>query len=155
MNVFIETYGMGVGLGSNQTNTLWGYTLSNLGIVGAGLLGWFAFIIWRSANWAIRYSREWSLSVRALSAFAFGVTIVGMIGVEILIEPSIWVITGLIVGISVAARNDDVVARRQQQLETLDAAEQAAWEPDPEYAGHPYHGAASGRIDISHSGAAY
>ena len=50
LQVFVDSYGLGTGLGSNKSWTLPGYILSNTGMIGLLLLGWFALSVTKLAQ---------------------------------------------------------------------------------------------------------
>ena len=101
--VFFETYGIGAGLGSNEAFSLGSYVVSNLGSLGVILLLWFAYRLFKAQRSGASVSPN---SLAAVWPFTIGLVLAGLIGVEIMIEPSVWVLLGLALGGTVAAYND-------------------------------------------------
>lgn len=101
IQVCMDSWGLGVGLGSNRAMSSFFYVLSNLGIPGIILVGWL--LLQTSAQirrqlWSTCYNREGQLVVRALAA-GFVATLLAMVvsGAEIT-QPGLWVLWGLLLG---------------------------------------------------------
>ncbi|MEK7751622.1 MAG: hypothetical protein AAB654_06865 [Acidobacteriota bacterium] len=97
----VETYGFGAGLGSNVSFTVWGYLLSNTGLIGVILMFCLGMKVyghynrWRKCATSVGDGHN----VRLVGAMLCGFVVAGSIGSQILFEPALWVLLGLIVGL--------------------------------------------------------
>jgi hypothetical protein len=98
-----DTWGMGVGLGSNRPSGMLFYILSNLGIPGIVLFCYVVYVTY-AVVFRMRYSSSYSLGVRPYviaSAWAFGVQLLAMIvsGAE-LSASHLWISWALVLAAS-------------------------------------------------------
>lgn len=99
VTVFLGSWGLGVGLGSNRAMSVFFYVLSNLGLPGIILMGWalLRLSVQVRRQLAIRaHDRQWQLMLRALSA-AFVAHFFALLvsGAEIT-QPTLWILWGLL-----------------------------------------------------------
>lgn len=99
IQVFIDSWGLGVGLGSNRAMSAFFYVLSNLGLPGMILVVWALFQTYahiRRELWSPYYDRQRQLVLRALAA-GFVAVLLAMVfsGAEIT-QPCLWVLWGLV-----------------------------------------------------------
>jgi hypothetical protein len=103
VDVFVQTWGLGAGLGSNRAMSLVFYVLSNLGLLGTVLFLYLlvkAYLMARVATRSPEVSRDLIAFIRA-SGVAFAANLVGMIvsGAEIS-GSQFWILLGmLLVGV--------------------------------------------------------
>jgi hypothetical protein len=112
LRVFLDSFGLGVGLGGNQSLTLPGYILSNTGIVGLLLLGWFAHSVIKLVRRALQGLYPGSTDYGNIHAWllcASCLLLIGFIGVPILLVPNIWIIIGILIGLSLRVSNQATV----------------------------------------------
>jgi hypothetical protein len=108
LQVFVDSYGLGTGLGSNQSWTLPGYILSNTGMVGLLLLGWFALSVTKLAQRTLKELRSGGIEYGNIHAWLFSAVcllLIGFICVPILLVPNIWIVIGILTGLSFRESN--------------------------------------------------
>jgi len=114
LQVFVDSYGLGTGLGSNQSLTLLGYTLSNTGMIGLLLLGWFALSVTELSQRTIKILRYGDIECGNIHAWLLCVVcllLIGFIGVPILLVPNIWIAIGILTGLSFRVYNQVNIER--------------------------------------------
>jgi fatty acid desaturase len=129
LQVLVDSGGLGVGLGSNQSLTLLGYVLSNTGIVGLLFLGWFAYSVTKLVQKTLKGLRFGGIEYRNMHAWlvcTVCLLLMGLIGIPILLVPNIWIVIGILTGLSFresslttmehTARADCCLARNQHHL---------------------------------------
>ena len=112
VKIFVETYGIGVGLGSHKANSLLLTLLSNTGIAGSILFGSFILGLLRSGVSGLDGRRK-DLS-RALSPFRWG--LIGLIAIHIFSNPNLsaltlWLQMGGLLGLQASLRKTAPAAR--------------------------------------------
>jgi hypothetical protein len=112
-HIFLESCGLGVGLGSNRPSSLFFLVLSCLGVVGVGLLAALVFLAFARGLKA-RSPAAWALA---------GVIVAAVIAVPDLSMPVIWI--GLAACLVPARR------LRQSEPESLSASPLAEFLPGP------------------------
>jgi hypothetical protein len=88
LQIFTQTFGIGIGLGSHKANSLLLTLLSNTGLIGLILFGWFVFALLR---WKSIYK-----SARASMAPAvrpFQLCLLGLLAVHVISNPNLSVLT--------------------------------------------------------------
>jgi O-Antigen ligase len=97
IGVFIHSYGIGVGLGSNRAMSMALYILSNLGVPGTALFGCLLFQLYRmtTCSQSHLFDRRFKGPLTAVQA-AFAATLIAMVvsGAEIT-GPQLWLFWGL------------------------------------------------------------
>ena len=114
LQVFVDSYGLGTGLGSNQSGTLLGYVLSNTGVIGLLLLGWFALSVTKLAQRTIKRLRSGNIEYGNIHAWllcAVCLLLIGFICVPILLVPNIWIVIGILTGLSIRVSNQATMER--------------------------------------------
>jgi hypothetical protein len=114
LQVFVDSYGLGTGLGSNQSGTLLGYILSNTGMIGLLLLGWFALSVTKLAQRTIKRLRFGDIEYGNIHAWLLCVVcllLIGFIGIPILLVPNIWIVIGILTGLSIRVSNQATMER--------------------------------------------
>lgn len=106
LHALLDTYGLGIGLGSTETFALWATVLGGVGIVGSALL---SVAIWRLVKATWRYEEYRSVSLALLALL-----ISRMIAGSNLTDPVIWLSLGLLA--NVAWRNPNF--RQASDLDT-------------------------------------
>jgi hypothetical protein len=102
LRVFWDSYLLGGGLGSNECFTVGGYVLSNTGIVGGMLVGLFGWGILRLTNKTLKINsipRSEMTDIRSLLLFLWGLVLAGVVGVQLLFQPILWIATAMLVGV--------------------------------------------------------
>ena len=102
MNISAETWGLGVGLGSNRPSGMLFYILSNLGLPGTLLFGYLVYVTWQIVSIARREPTARSALGGYLTAagWAFAIELFAMAtsGADIS-SPHLWIAWGLVVTI--------------------------------------------------------
>lgn len=99
LKVFIGSWGLGVGLGSNRAMSAFFYVLSNLGLPGIILIGWALLETYFQVRTALRTpssDRQVQIVLGALGAgFVANMIALVVAGAEIT-QPNLWILWGLV-----------------------------------------------------------
>ena len=101
LRVFRDSYFLGGGLGSNECFTVGGYLLSNTGIVGAvlvGLFAWSTLKLTRTTLDTAPIQDSISTDIISLLFFLWGLLLAGLVGVQLLFQPILWLAIAMLVG---------------------------------------------------------
>lgn len=114
MRIIVETYGIGVGLGSHKPNSLLMTLLSNTGVVGFAVFSAWIYTLLRPVKAAVDPGRLKALR-RAIQPFQWG--LLGLILIHIFSNPnlsfiSLWAQMGGIVALQASLRRSVAVERR-------------------------------------------
>lgn len=101
VEVFLSSWGLGVGLGSNRAMSAFFYVLSNVGLPGLILTGWLLYQLYSQVR-AQLGSPYYDSTVRTLlyalsAAFAANIFALLLSGAEIS-QPLLWILWGLLLG---------------------------------------------------------
>jgi len=113
LQIFTQTYGIGIGLGSHKANSLLLTILSNTGILGVVLLGWFMFeiLIWKRTQ-----DEALTMAVRPFQLFALGLLTMHIISNPNLSVLTFWLLISAMLGLQAAERREENLAEAQREL---------------------------------------
>ncbi len=100
LQVFLDSWGLGVGLGSNLSFTTIGYIVSNTGLIGA--VAFLAFLMRLRKQYlmavAVETDSSSGLLYRGTTFSLLALCFMGLTSVEWLLMPVAWIIIGVFVG---------------------------------------------------------
>lgn len=123
VRIFVDTYGMGIGLGSHKANSLLLTLLSNTGIVGVVLFGAFLWSLLAHLPMSVDRNAMETLR-RAISPFQWG--LMGLVLMHAFSNPNLsslvlWLQMGALLSLQAALRKESILAR-EEPAEKLVAA---------------------------------
>ncbi len=115
VQIFVETYGVGIGLGSHKANSLLLTLLSNTGLVGVVLFGAFVWPLLRQIPAGA--GRGLAELPRAIAPFQWG--LIGLILIHLFSNPNLsafvlWVQMGTVLSLHSALRKDRVIVHASE-----------------------------------------
>jgi hypothetical protein len=117
LGVFLDSWGVGAGLGSNLSFTTIGYIVSNTGVIGSTAFFFFVYGLMRlnTSSRARRSNAVVNALQRGSALQLFVLLIMALSSVQWLLMPIAWIVIGTFVGSSTSCReqNDSEVERRQ------------------------------------------
>ncbi len=102
LRVFKDSYFLGGGLGSNECFTVGGYVLSNTGLIGGILVGLFGLNLLKITRRTLASNPlpdALLTDIRSLVLFIWGLVLAGIVGVQILFQPILWITVAMLVGV--------------------------------------------------------
>ncbi|HWC64417.1 MAG TPA: hypothetical protein VG501_12390 [Rhizomicrobium sp.] len=107
LQIFTETYGIGVGLGSHKANSLLLTLLSNTGLIGVVLFGWFLFGI---LTWKRSLDESRADAIRPFQLFLLGLLTMHVISNPNLSVLTFWLLMGSMLGLKTAEHRQEAGA---------------------------------------------
>jgi hypothetical protein len=86
MNIIVQTYGIGLGLGSHKPNSLLLALLSNTGVIGTVVFGFWIFTLLRP-RWGAASAQTLAWLKRVLAPFQWGV--IGLVLISVFSNPNL------------------------------------------------------------------
>jgi hypothetical protein len=107
LQIFTDTYGIGIGLGSHKANSLLLTILSNTGILGVILFGWLMFGL---LSWKRTSDEALTASVRPFQLFLLGLLTMHVISNPNLSVLTFWLLMSAMLGLQAAERKSEGTA---------------------------------------------
>jgi hypothetical protein len=101
LRVLRDSYLLGGGLGSNECFTVGGYVLSNTGVIGGILIGLFAWSTLKLTRKTLNAKLGPGAAltdIKSLVLFLWGLVLAGLVGVQLLFQPILWIAVAMLVG---------------------------------------------------------
>jgi hypothetical protein len=102
MRVLWDSHLLGSGLGSNECFTVGGYILSNTGVLGALLVvlfGWSLLKLTENTLQTALIPEPIVIAIKSLRLFLWGLVLAGVVGVQLLFQPILWISIAMLVGV--------------------------------------------------------
>ncbi|HKQ43984.1 MAG TPA: hypothetical protein VJS47_01190 [Rhizomicrobium sp.] len=114
LQVFAQTYGIGIGLGSHKGNSLLLTLISNTGVVGILLFGTFVYARFR---WKATLEPGLPPAVAAASVRPFKLGLLGLLAIHLVSNPNLsvlalWISMGGLLALQASERRQGFAARR-------------------------------------------
>jgi hypothetical protein len=113
LQIFTQTYGIGVGLGSHKANSLLLTLLSNTGVVGVVLFCWFLFVLFLSKRAAKMAPLP---DIRPFQLCLMGLLVIHLISNPNLSVMTLWLMIGALLAFQAAERKQITVAKAPLEI---------------------------------------